>query len=77
MASTYIELEQAAGRFAELVAQVGDGDEVVITRDHQPVAKLVAVEQPVAKRALGTARGLITIADDFDAPLEEFKEYMR
>jgi hypothetical protein len=24
----------------------------------------------------GSAKGLVTIADDFDEPLEEFKDYM-
>ena len=29
-----------------------------------------------AKRKLGTAKGMIKIAPDFDEPLEEFEEYM-
>lgn len=27
------------------------------------------------KRVFGSAKGLIKIADDFDAPLEDFKDY--
>ena len=32
-------------------------------------------EKPVIRKA-GKYRGQIVIADDFDAPLEEFREYM-
>lgn len=28
------------------------------------------------KRTFGSARGLLKIADDFDEPLEDFREYM-
>ena len=42
--------------------------------------KLIEVEKPepnLPKRRFGSMKGLVEyIADDFDAPLEEFKEYM-
>jgi hypothetical protein len=28
------------------------------------------------RRQAGTAKGLVTISDDFDEPLEDFKDYM-
>jgi predicted DNA-binding antitoxin AbrB/MazE fold protein len=34
-----------------------------------------STERP-RQRTFGSARGLIKIADDFDAPLEDFREYM-
>ena len=55
----------------------GGGGEVVITKDEQPVARLVGYRQQTGKRQLGTARGLITIAEDFDEPLEDFAEHTR
>jgi antitoxin (DNA-binding transcriptional repressor) of toxin-antitoxin stability system len=52
------------------------GEEVVITRDNQPVVKLVS-PSPVKRRPkFGSAKGLVTISDDFDEPLEDFKDYM-
>jgi prevent-host-death family protein len=77
MAATYIELEQAARQLANLVDEVGRGDEVIITKDNQPVAKLVGYAGARRRIEAGSAKGLITIADDFDEPLEEFEEYMR
>lgn len=77
MPATYIELDDVAAHLPELVAEVGRGEEVIITKDDRPVAKLVGYPQPAGERPLGTARGLITIAEDFDEPLEDFAEYTR
>lgn len=32
--------------------------------------------QPTKKRQAGTAKGVAIFADDFDAPLDDFKDYM-
>lgn len=71
-----VELAQAEAQLARLVEEVGAGTEVVITRDGHPVARLVpapGVDAP--DRAPGSAKGLFTVPDDFDAPLEDFREY--
>ncbi|MDZ7344436.1 MAG: DUF2281 domain-containing protein [candidate division KSB1 bacterium] len=57
-----------------------NGEEIFITQNQKPIAKLVAIstERPKSKRRIkaGSAKGLIKIADDFDEPLEDFREYM-
>ena len=74
--SATVTLEEAQGRLRELIAKLAPGEEVIITEDQQPVAKLVAAVQPIERR-LGTLRGTVLyMAPDFDAPLEDFKEYM-
>jgi len=35
-----------------------------------------AVEKPQGRRGFGIAKGQFRIADDFDAPLDDFKDYM-
>jgi prevent-host-death family protein len=69
-----ITIEEARTKLAELIHGLTSGEEVVITENNQPVAKLVAPPQPprtVPK--LGTQRGsVLYMAPDFDAPLEEF-----
>ena len=35
-----------------------------------------AVEQPQGRRGYGSLKGQIWMADDFDAPLDDFKDYM-
>jgi prevent-host-death family protein len=70
-----VDLEQAKEHLDELVEQAARGEEVVITRNSRPLARLVPIEHRKA-RQFGSAKGLIEIADDFDAPLEDFRDYM-
>ena len=71
-----VTLEEAQAKLRELIAQLSPGEELTITENQQPVAKLVATVKPV-ERPLGTLRGTVLyMAADFDAPLEDFKEYM-
>jgi antitoxin (DNA-binding transcriptional repressor) of toxin-antitoxin stability system len=63
----------------ELVHGLTPGDELVIVENDRPVARIVpAVGQPQCqRRRLGTLRGTVLyMAPDFDAPLDDFKEYM-
>ena len=53
------------------------GEEVAITQDNQPDVKLVVIsKQAKPNRQAGSAKGMVWMSDDFDEPLEEFKEYM-
>ncbi|HKQ40179.1 MAG TPA: type II toxin-antitoxin system prevent-host-death family antitoxin [Verrucomicrobiae bacterium] len=68
---------EAKTRFSELLAQVEKGHRFRITRHGKPIADLTPVPEENKKRKAGFAPGLITyMAPDFDAPLEDFKEYM-
>jgi antitoxin (DNA-binding transcriptional repressor) of toxin-antitoxin stability system len=70
-AMTTVSLEEAKLRLAELIALLQAGDDVVITQDERPVARLVkpATDKP-GKRRLGTLKGSVKhMAEDFDAPL--------
>ena len=70
-------IEEAALRLPQLVDEADAGEEFVLTRNNQPVFKLVRVAQDRPRPRRGSAEGLaIYIADDFDAPLDDFKEYM-
>ena len=78
--STTISVEEAQANLKKLIHQLAPGEEVVITENHQPVAKLVG-ELPKAlpsqRPGPGIGKGMISfIAPDFDAPLEDLKEYM-
>lgn len=73
-----ISIQQAQSDLRTLIDQLSQGQEVVITRNGKPVAKLVgqAPRLPQPRRP-GWGKGIITeIAEDFDAPLSDFKEYM-
>jgi antitoxin (DNA-binding transcriptional repressor) of toxin-antitoxin stability system len=80
MMSTTISVDEAQATLKELIHKMTPGDEVIITENQQPVAKLVSerAEPQVKHRpGPGLCKGMITyIAPDFDAPLEDMKEYM-
>ncbi|MGK7884708.1 MAG: type II toxin-antitoxin system Phd/YefM family antitoxin [Crocosphaera sp.] len=54
-----------------------ENQEIIITKNAQPIYKLTRINQSNTKRRnRGTAKGLITMSSDFDEPLPEFTEYM-
>ena len=78
--SATITIEEAQAKLKELIHDLAPGEEVIITENQQPVAKLVGQQPKPAKSSRagpGLCKGMITyIAPDFDAPLEDMKEYM-
>jgi antitoxin (DNA-binding transcriptional repressor) of toxin-antitoxin stability system len=71
-----VTLLQPNKQLSELIAAANRGEEVVIRDGDQAPVKLVPVSAPRGPRKAGSAKGKIIMADDFDAPLEDFKEYM-
>jgi prevent-host-death family protein len=61
----------AKTQLSRLIARALAGEEVVIARDTEPAVRLVPVASPAPRRAPGTLRGRIRLADDFFAPLTE------
>ena len=66
-----VNVHEAKTHLSRLLARVARGEEVVIARSGKPVARLVPFGRPAGRRVLGRDRGLVVIADDFDAPLPE------
>jgi prevent-host-death family protein len=73
---TVMNVAEAKARFSELLRRASGGEEIVIARDHRPVARLTAMP-PAATRRPGSGRGLFKMSPDFDAPLPDFDEYMK
>ena len=77
--SSSISLAQAQTRLTEIVENMIPGEKLFITVNDHPIAELVRTaylpsDEP---RKPGSAIGkILYMADDFDAPLEDFKEYM-
>src|SRR4051812_7650994 len=73
--SATITVEEAQAHLKELIGKLAPGEELVITDNERPVAKLVATRP--AERKLGTMKGSVRyMAPDLDAPPDDFKEYM-
>jgi antitoxin (DNA-binding transcriptional repressor) of toxin-antitoxin stability system len=72
-----VTLEQAQAQLPQLIEQLRQGEELIITRNHKPVARLLAEERPKRKpRQPGNCKGLLTIVADDDEHLKDFAEYM-
>ena len=75
--STTVTMEEAQARLPELVAHLGSGEELIITQDHKPVAKLVREQAPTrTPRKAGNCIGMIKIVSDDDEHLKDFEEYL-
>jgi prevent-host-death family protein len=64
-----VNIHEAKTHLSRLLRRVAAGEEIVIARAGKPVARLVPANGSAAERELGTERGRIVIAEDFDAPL--------
>jgi len=75
---TTISVHEAQATLPDLIHRLTPGEEVILLENDRPVAKLVATApQPRPIPKLGTQRGsVLYMSPDFDAPLDDFKEYM-
>ena len=71
-----VRLKEATVRLAELFNESAYGEEVVITRGDGTAFKIVPIKQTQPYPKFGSAKGLIEISNDFDEPMEDFKDYM-
>ena len=71
--SIQVNVLEAKTQLSRLLDRAVAGEEVIIARAGQPVARLVPVVTAVeeTRRVLGSLQGKGWIADDFDAPVPE------
>ena len=73
-----VALEKAQATLADLLKQVAGGEEFTITQNGEPKAKLSAAQAHAHAQAhAGSLPGKIWMSPDFDAPLYDFKDYMK
>ena len=74
-----VTLMDAKAHLEELIAKLVPGDELVITQDEKPIARLVAETKqatPRKPRVAGSAKGHLVILQEDDEHLKDFAEYM-
>lgn len=64
-----VTVTQAKAHLAELIDQSVAGDEIIITRQGEPVVTLVRVAEP--RRRMGVLAGDLVVPDEFFDPLPE------
>jgi prevent-host-death family protein len=72
---TQVNIHTAKAHLSDLIKKVLLGEEVIIARDNKPIVKLVPLTQPNRKRQIGLSKGLVQMSDDFNEPLDDFKDY--
>ena len=73
---TQLTIEQATCRLGALVDAAIQGEEVVLVHSDHGAVRLVPIERSKNRPTFGSAKGLVSMSDDFDEPLEDFLEYM-
>ena len=71
-----VNVHEAKTNLSKLIEDVLNGNEVIIAKNKKPLIKLVGLQDSKQKRKIGLSKGEIFIANDFDEPLEDFKEYL-
>ena len=77
IAMSIVTIEEAQAKLPELIDKLAPGEEVIITRNQQPVAKLVGQERRLRKpRQPGSAKEKLIILAEDDEHLKDFAKYM-
>lgn len=67
-------IHQAKTNLSKLIEKTLNGEEVVIAKAGQPVAKLVAYKKSLKPRKPGALKGKIFVPDDFNEEDEEINK---
>ena len=73
--SLTISIEQASAQLGGLVRALGPNDEIVLTDNDKPVARIVPSDA-FPKRVPGAWKGMLEIVKEDDEHLDDFREYM-
>ena len=66
-----VNVHEAKTHLSRLLERTAAGEQIVIAKAGRPVARLVPIATASGDRELGRDRGLVWMADDFDAPLPD------
>ena len=73
---TNVDLNDAKTHLSEIISGLNPGEQVAIVKDGEPIAMLIRNRPKQWPCAAGSAKDTRHwMAPDFDAPLEDFREY--
>ena len=73
-----VTIHEAKTHLSRLIREVLTGEEIIIARGKEPLVKITPLKCALKEREFGCAEGMVEyIAEDFDAPLDDFREYMK
>lgn len=72
-----ISLVEAYKDLPSLIEAAIKGEEIIIIKDDLPVVKIMPLSPVKQPRKAGSAKGLVTLSDDFDEPIADFEDYLQ
>jgi len=77
MDTLQVNIHEAKTQLSKLIQAAVNGKQVIIARGNKPIVRLEVLPEARSHRVIGNAKGLIlSMSEDFDEPLDDFKEYM-
>ena len=64
-----VSVREAKTHLSRLLQRIAAGEDVIITRSGQPVARLVPIDE--TRPMFGVDEGRFVVPDDFDEPLDD------
>lgn len=73
-----VTIHEAKTHLSRLIREALTGEEIIIARGKEPLVKITPLTDAIQEREFGCAEGTVEyIADDFDAPLDDFQDYTK
>ena len=69
-------VEHVEGHLVEIIDKLSAGEEIVLTRNDKPVAKLIGAQADPPRALPGRGKGMLTILSEDDDYLKDFAEFM-
>lgn len=70
-----LDIKEANHQLEKLIQKVSQGEEVIITDNQGESFQILPLKSTKKRPKFGSAKGLISMSDDFDEPLAEFDDY--
>jgi antitoxin (DNA-binding transcriptional repressor) of toxin-antitoxin stability system len=72
-----VSIPEAQATLPEIVEKLKPGEEVILTDNQQPVAKLIPFAPAAGQPVFGSCRGKLVVISEDEEHLEAFNEYGR
>lgn len=66
---TIVTIHNAKTNLSQLLARVEAGEEIILARGKEPIARIVPFQSRARKREFGAMRGVVSVGPEFFEPL--------
>lgn len=74
--ATVINMHEAKSNLSRLVKRAAAGEDILIANHGSPIAMLSKIPSEHKKLPWDIFKGKMEMAEDFDEPMDEFKDYL-